>query len=300
MQEIDNPEAFITACEHSWRPELLLKDSALADARGIMPNSPAGTFLRRCRLAFDSMPFEATVHMLTNIRGYLEVYEREAAARDAAPDDATAALVSQHFRAATSDPYPEAQLATYLSHHVDLVQQLSGVVPQRVITQSVAPVARKTGELPVAVSARLLSANISRTFNVALRSLMELHDSLIPTTTRAIARVAAAGGGTGGGPTKPPQQALLNLSQLHAEYGHMGHAMGALMEAVDVDQGSGDGESLVTCLSQLCAILRVVPPSESNHVDSPAATTQVCYRLHSVSILANGLSFTPCLVKNQT
>jgi hypothetical protein len=194
LQAIRNPEDFIAACEASWRPEVLLDDTgALADpARGIMPGSPAGAFLRQCRLTFDSMPFEvpahrctsslappllddacvsaslsrrtcseytrvhdeqhvvpallkceyvylfrscssaassrvqAIVHMLTNIVGYLEVYEREAAARAAAPAADVAAAVSQHFRATTADLYPDDQLATYLSHHSDLVQQLSG------------------------------------------------------------------------------------------------------------------------------------------------------------------------------
>lgn len=64
--------------------------------------------------------------MLTNILGYHEVFQREAAARETAPDAAVAEAVSQHFRAATADSYPTDQLATYLSHHADLVQQLSG------------------------------------------------------------------------------------------------------------------------------------------------------------------------------
>jgi hypothetical protein len=128
----------------------------------------------------------------------------------------------------------------------------------------------KTAELPVIVSARLLSSNLSRTFNVALHSLIELHDYLIPVATQQVGE-----GGDGGGPTKPPQQALLSLSQLHEGYGHIGHAMEALMEAVDVDQGSGDGESLVTCLMQLCALMRAAPPSESAHSQSPAAMMQV-------------------------
>lgn len=57
-QEIHNPEDFITACESSWRPELLLEDGASDFGGGIMPDSPAGAFLRRCRLAFASRPFE--------------------------------------------------------------------------------------------------------------------------------------------------------------------------------------------------------------------------------------------------
>jgi Anaphase-promoting complex subunit 5 len=69
-------------------------------------------------------------------------------------------------------------------------------------------------------------------------------------------------------------QALLALSELHAEYGHSAHALEALMEAVDVDQGAGDGESLVTCLSQLCAVLRAVPPAAGSHGGSPSAMMQ--------------------------
>lgn len=73
--------------------------------------------------------------MLTNIRGYLEVYEQEVQGRAAAPSLDVANFISQSLRNSTSDTYPPAQLATYLSHHVDLVQQLSGVVPQRIISQ---------------------------------------------------------------------------------------------------------------------------------------------------------------------
>ena len=57
-QAIQNPEDFITACESSWRPELLLEGGVSDHAGGIMPSSPAGAFLRRCRLAFASRPFE--------------------------------------------------------------------------------------------------------------------------------------------------------------------------------------------------------------------------------------------------
>ena len=208
--------------------------------------------------------------MLTSIRGYVEVYDSELHARCAAETPADAEAVAQTFRATTTDTYPAAQLATYLSHHADLVQQLSGVVPHRVISQSIAPVAGKTAELPVVVSARLLSSNLSRTFNAALHALTELHDYAIPPATRA-----ADGGAAAGAAAAPPQAALLALSQLHAEYGHMGHAMAALMEAVDVDQGGGDGEWLVTCLMQLCALMRTVLPEQSALAKSPTAVMQV-------------------------
>ena len=69
-------------------------------------------------------------------------------------------------------------------------------------------------------------------------------------------------------------QALLALSQLHADFGHVDRALAALMEAVDVDQGAGDGDSLVTCLAQLCALLRAVPAPRSAHAASPAASMQ--------------------------
>ena len=216
------------------------------------------------------------MHMLTNIMGYLEVYERECAARAAAPDTAAADTVAQHFRGATTDLYPDGQLSTYLSHHVDLVQQLSGaccsqfdnllgckphssghemlinlspcrgyachsrpsctttafdirqhlnvlqhiltpfemrphlrsghtgVVPQRVIAQTIAPLEGRAAALPVTVSAKLLSSNMSRTFNVALHALLELHDRLIPAAT---GNILAGKGAPGSGATKPPQQA---------------------------------------------------------------------------------------------
>jgi hypothetical protein len=59
VQAIHNPEDFITACEASWRPELLVDSPAGIDVEhGILAESHAGVFLRRCRLAFVSMPFE--------------------------------------------------------------------------------------------------------------------------------------------------------------------------------------------------------------------------------------------------
>lgn len=210
--------------------------------------------------------------MLTNVRGYVEVWHAESAGRRGTDDDDAMEQISHAFRVATGDPYPDGQLATYLSHHADLVQQLAGVLPHRVAAAPAgAPAAPAHGGAgaaePVAVAARVRAASLGRTFNVALRSLYELHDLTIP---RA-ARTAASGGGA----TKPPQQALLALSQLHAQYGHTGRALEALMEAVDVDQGSGDGESLVMCLLQLCAILRAAPPEATAHAHGPDAHMQV-------------------------
>ena len=78
---------------------------------------------------------QATVHMLTNIRGYLEVYENEVCARAAAPSAEAADRLSREMRKSTADLFPDAQLATYLSHHVDVMQQLSGVIEQRSVAQ---------------------------------------------------------------------------------------------------------------------------------------------------------------------
>jgi hypothetical protein len=207
--------------------------------------------------------------MLTSMRGYLEVYEREVTARSHVETDEAAEIISQGLRNTTSDVYPTGQLTTYLSHHMDLVQQLSGVVPHRILAQSIAVLESKAAELPVIVAGRLMSSSLSRTFNAALRALVELHDYQMPPG-------ASQKGVTPGGPTKPPQQALLALSQLHADFGHMGHAMSALMEAVDVDQGSGESEWLVTCLLQLCMLMRVVPPGQGALAQSQAAVMQVC------------------------
>jgi hypothetical protein len=52
--------------------------------------------------------------------------------------------------------------------------------------------------------------------------------------------------------------------------------MSALMEAVDVDQGSGESEWLVTCQLQLCMLMRVVPPGQGALAQSQAAVMQVC------------------------
>lgn len=71
MQALRNPEDFIASCEACWRPGMLLEGSELSGSeRGIAPSSPAGLFLRRCRLAFNSMPFEVRSAHLGLLRGH--------------------------------------------------------------------------------------------------------------------------------------------------------------------------------------------------------------------------------------
>jgi Anaphase-promoting complex subunit 5 len=75
--------------------------------------------------------------------------------------------------------------------------------------------------------------------------------------------------------SRPLQQALLSLSQLHIDHGHVDAATTALLEAVDVDQGSGDTHAMVMCLMQLCVIMHATTPDCTGEAKSPAALMQV-------------------------
>lgn len=116
-----------------------------------------------------------------------------------------------------------------------------------------------------------------RTYNAALSELLHFHDCALPASTAAPTggrmRSVAAGGD---GRSRPLQAALLSLSQLHLEHGYVAAATTALLEAVDVDQGSGDAEALVMCLLQLCVIMRATPPFDHDRgAKSPTAMMQV-------------------------
>ena len=68
VQAIQDPEDFIAACEATWRPDVLCEGGDVAGAGGgVAPSSPAGAFLRRCRLAFESTPFEVCKKIAVSI-----------------------------------------------------------------------------------------------------------------------------------------------------------------------------------------------------------------------------------------
>lgn len=116
---------------------------------------------------------------------------------------------------------------------------------------------------------------VCRTYNAALAELLHFHDCALPaSTTGPRARGTPAGAD---GRSRPLQAALLSLSQLHTEHGHVSAATTALLEAVDVDQGSGDAAALVMCLLQLCVIMRATPPFDHDRgaAKSPTAMMQV-------------------------
>lgn len=120
-----------------------------------------------------------------------------------------------------------------------------------------------------------------RTYNAALSELLHFHDCALPASTAPAAgrgrAATAAAAAAADGRSRPLQAALLSLSQLHVEHGHMSAATTALLEAVDVDQGSGDAAALVMCLLQLCVIMRATPPFDHDRgaAKSPTAMMQV-------------------------
>jgi hypothetical protein len=77
--------------------------------------------------------------------------------------------------------------------------------------------------------------------------------------------------------SRPLQQALLSPSQLHIDHGHVDAATKALLEAVDVGQGSGDAQAMVMCLMQLCVSMHATTPDCTGGAKSPASLVQVLH-----------------------
>jgi Anaphase-promoting complex subunit 5 len=281
---------------------------------------------------------QALVHMLIDVRGYLEVYHRELETRLNICSQADSDAADARF-ATTRTLRPAAQLSTHLAHHADVVTQLSAKLPLAVMSRDLAAVAAQAPSLPVAHAAIAHTAALSkcapprragcfrprhgghasrrhdhawqsrppamalspaawrsciapsracivaptgdsspacRTYNAALAALLHLHDCMVPASAAQPATTATAP------PLLPPdrrsrplQQALLSLSELHVQHGHVDAATTALLEAVDVDQGSGDVHALLMCLLQLCVIMRASTPFHSAEAQSPASLMQV-------------------------
>ena len=96
---------------------------------------------------------------------------------------------------------------------------------------------------------------------------------MVPASTAQRPAQGAAGGAQqlpADSRSRPLQQALLSLSQLHIDHGHVDAATTALLEAVDVDQGSGDAQAMVMCLMQLCVIMHATTPDCTEEAKSPA------------------------------
>eukprot|EP00892_Ulva_mutabilis_P000945 jgi/Ulvmu1/10851/UM007_0025.1 len=274
LEGIQVPEDLINTCEACWGPEML--KAKAGDKKGfIEPQSPEGRFLRGCRLAVLSMPFEVLVHMLTNVRGYLEVYQQELRLRLAieTPEDTAAA---DTCFASTRMLRPAPQLAACLAHHGDRVRQLAGMMPLQAVAADLDSVAAAAPGVPIVHAAKAHISTLSKTYNAALSELLHFHDHALPASMAAQAGGRAHGVPAGAdGRSRPLQTALLSLSQLHLEHGHMEAATTALLEAVDTDQGSGDTEALVLCLLQLCIIMRATPPFEHDRgAQSPTAMMQ--------------------------
>lgn len=120
--------------------------------------------------------------------------------------------------------------------------------------------------------------HVCRTYNAALAALLHFHDCMVPASTAQQPAQGAPGGAQQLPPAsraRPLQQALLSLSQLHVAHGHVDAATTALLEAVDVDQGSGDAQAMVMCLLQLCVIMHATTPDCGGEAKSPAALMQV-------------------------
>lgn len=112
---------------------------------------------------------------------------------------------------------------------------------------------------------------------------------MVPASTAQKPSQAAPGGPQQLPPdsrSRPLQQALLSLSQLHIDHGHVDAATTALLEAVDVDQGSGDAQAMVMCLMQLCVIMHATTPDCTEEAKSPASLMQV--RFHSLPYILPG------------
>lgn len=124
-------------------------------------------------------------------------------------------------------------------------------------------------------------AHVCRTYNAALSALLHFHDCMVPASTaqRAVYSAATPPQLPQESRSRPLQQALLSLSQLHIDHGHVDAATTALLEAVDVDQGSGDTHAMVMCLMQLCVIMNATTPDCTGESNSPASLMQVLFSI---------------------
>lgn len=91
--------------------------------------------------------------MLTNVAGYLEVYQQELQQRLAitSPEDTIAADAAF---SSTRKLCPAPQLAACLTHHADLMRQLSGVMPLQSVASDLAAVAAAAPSVPVVHAAK--------------------------------------------------------------------------------------------------------------------------------------------------
>lgn len=74
---------------------------------------------------------QVLVHMLIDVRGYLEVYHKELDVRLNIQTQADSDAAEATF-ARTRGLRPAGQLSSHLAHHADVVKQLSSTLPLQV------------------------------------------------------------------------------------------------------------------------------------------------------------------------
>lgn len=91
--------------------------------------------------------------MLTNVAGYLEVYEQELQQRLEISTQADTLAADAAF-SSTRTLCPAPQLAACLTHHADLMRHLSGVMPLQAVASDLAAVAAAAPSVPVVHAAK--------------------------------------------------------------------------------------------------------------------------------------------------
>lgn len=131
---------------------------------------------------------QVVVHMLTNVRGYLEVYQQELRQRLAITSQEDTVAADAAF-SSTRTLCPAPQLAACLTHHADVVRQLAGVLPLQAVAADLAAVAAAAPSVPVVHAAK---AHVSTLSKCASESAVQARAQTPPRFTARSAPLPAA------------------------------------------------------------------------------------------------------------
>ncbi|KAG2448625.1 hypothetical protein HYH02_006513 [Chlamydomonas schloesseri] len=234
---------------------------------GLDPLSPLGLFLRRVRVRFLSMSFEAAAQLHTAIASDVMAAAAAAAAAAGGGGDPGAAAAAAGARADGGALRDRPGLEAFVASLLRRINQQGPGLPQSALDEVLAPLEAgaagpgpgseaaaaggggggREGEerLPLARMVRLQSALRHRDYTAALDLLHSYYNTM----------------GTGGAAGRTRNTAgLLSLSALQAGLGHTSEALQALNEAMRLAQQAGDGAALLQALAMLCSLLASTAP----------------------------------------
>ncbi|KAG1675123.1 hypothetical protein FOA52_003346 [Chlamydomonas sp. UWO 241] len=240
----------ITRLFDAFEVLLVSEDAGPGGPAGVHPSSPLGLFLRRCRLSFRRMPYEAVAALHTSV---LKEMEQQAGGAGAPPEEAAAllrrlrqpvavdALLARRIRELDLTPVADADGSS--GAETGGAATGSATPGGGTVSDAALEAALAGMDLPGALQLQLATALKARDFTAAVDALHRAYD------------YAQAGSG----PRARYQHALLALSDLHATFGHTHEALNALSEALGVAQQTGDQAALSHCLVSLHQLAESAP-----------------------------------------